>query len=151
MAAADSWEYPAQRKFDDVAPLAEVDPNDKAGKEAFAAIQLSTHRRNKSDLAIHQELLLQQGVNTDHERVIKEMGTTHGRQSFHSNDLQSSIRTISKQSITCKTSDHPTRRTCFSCLSDNTRGINYRTTAAYGNRAQDQKEHALCALGKRRI
>ncbi|KAF9312013.1 hypothetical protein BG003_006741 [Podila horticola] len=30
MAAADSWEYPAQRKFDDVAPLAEVDPNDKA-------------------------------------------------------------------------------------------------------------------------
>lgn len=34
MAAADSWEYPAQRKFDDVAPLAEVDPNDKAGKRA---------------------------------------------------------------------------------------------------------------------
>ncbi|KAG0335360.1 hypothetical protein BG004_008481, partial [Podila humilis] len=30
MAATDSWEYPAQRKFDDVAPLAEVDPNDKA-------------------------------------------------------------------------------------------------------------------------
>jgi len=92
MAAADSWEYPAQRKFDDVAPLSEVDPNDKAGKEAFAAIQLSTHRRNKSDLAVHQELFLQQGVNTDHNGVIKEMGTTHSRRSFHSNGLQSSIR-----------------------------------------------------------
>ncbi|KAF9930145.1 hypothetical protein FBU30_000813 [Linnemannia zychae] len=27
---ADSWEYPTHRKFDDVAPLADVDPNDKA-------------------------------------------------------------------------------------------------------------------------
>ncbi|KAF9157518.1 hypothetical protein DFQ27_002049 [Actinomortierella ambigua] len=27
---ADSWEYPAQRKFDNVVPLSEVDPNDKA-------------------------------------------------------------------------------------------------------------------------
>ncbi|KAG0368753.1 hypothetical protein BGZ54_001235 [Gamsiella multidivaricata] len=27
---ADSWEYPTHRKFDDVAPLSEVDPNDKA-------------------------------------------------------------------------------------------------------------------------
>ncbi|KAG0309436.1 hypothetical protein BGZ98_002320 [Dissophora globulifera] len=27
---ADSWEYPTHRKFDNVAPLSEVDPNDKA-------------------------------------------------------------------------------------------------------------------------
>ncbi|KAF9399441.1 hypothetical protein BGX21_006242 [Mortierella sp. AD011] len=27
---ADSWEYPAQRKFDNVVPLSEVDPEDKA-------------------------------------------------------------------------------------------------------------------------
>ncbi|KAF8934720.1 hypothetical protein EDD21DRAFT_377806 [Dissophora ornata] len=26
----DSWEYPVHRKFDNVAPLSEVDPNDKA-------------------------------------------------------------------------------------------------------------------------
>ncbi|CAO3570099.1 unnamed protein product [Mortierella alpina] len=29
-ATADSWEYPTQRKFDNVAPLSEVDPSDKA-------------------------------------------------------------------------------------------------------------------------
>ncbi|KAF9435192.1 hypothetical protein BGZ76_006731 [Entomortierella beljakovae] len=27
---AESWEYPSQRKFDNVAPLSEVDPEDKA-------------------------------------------------------------------------------------------------------------------------
>ncbi|KAF8978322.1 hypothetical protein BGZ46_006601 [Entomortierella lignicola] len=27
---ADSWEYPTQRKFDNVLPLSEVDPEDKA-------------------------------------------------------------------------------------------------------------------------
>ncbi|KAF9366522.1 hypothetical protein BGX34_001511 [Mortierella sp. NVP85] len=29
-ATADPWEYPTQRKFDNVAPLSEVDPNDTA-------------------------------------------------------------------------------------------------------------------------
>jgi len=32
-ATADPWEYPTQRKFDNVAPLSEVDPNDTAGKD----------------------------------------------------------------------------------------------------------------------
>lgn len=39
-ATADSWEYPTQRKFDDVAPLSEVDPNDKAGKESEIGLPL---------------------------------------------------------------------------------------------------------------
>jgi hypothetical protein len=42
-ATADSWEYPTQRKFDDVAPLSEVDPNDKAGKERLDFILLESN------------------------------------------------------------------------------------------------------------
>ena len=43
-ATADSWEYPAQRKFDDVVPLSEVDPEDKAGKEQLNLLQPDSTR-----------------------------------------------------------------------------------------------------------
>lgn len=43
-ATADSWEYPAHRKFDDVAPLSEVDPEDKAGKEQLNLLQPDSTR-----------------------------------------------------------------------------------------------------------
>ena len=52
-ATADSWEYPTQRKFDDVVPLSEVDPNDKAGKESEIGLPLEgrirTHPFNNNN------------------------------------------------------------------------------------------------------